>query len=112
MFEMQREPSIIKSASALINDKLQQLLDDDFSFKPAHINLLNQQPTNQRLSFLKKAIEDKLNVFLQLMPINNDGYPVNVRGIIKAIGNKRYLVKIHNVNYIVNVDQIRYIANI
>ncbi|MCD7123615.1 hypothetical protein [Limosilactobacillus caviae] len=47
------------------------------------------------------------------MPINNDGYPVNVTGNIAQLADTdRYLITNRNVSYIVNFDQIRYIANL
>ena len=52
-----------------------------------------------------------MQVLIQLMPINNDGYPVNVRGTVKKLDNKRYLIQNQNVSYVVNFNQIRYIAN-
>ena len=102
---MQMEQSLFKSASTIINGKLQQLLNNDFSFHEEPIQLLTPQPAKQRLSFLNKTINNGLQVLIQLMPINNDGYPV------KKLDNKRYLIQNQNVSYVVNFNQIRYIAN-
>ncbi len=111
MCEMQMEQSLFKSASTIINDKLQQLLNNDFSFHEEPIKLLTPQPAKQRLSFLNKTISNGLRVLIQLMPVNNDGYPVNVRGTVKKLDSKRYLIQNQNVSYVVNFNQIRYIAN-
>ena len=108
---MQMEQSLFKSASTIINGKLQQLLNNDFSFHEEPIQLLTPQPAKQRLSFLNKTITNGLPVLIQLMPLNNDGYPVNVRGTVKKLDNKRYLIQNQNVSYVVNFNQIRYIAN-
>ncbi len=71
------------------------------------------QPAKQRQLFLKRAIKDKIKATFQLMPINNDGYPVNVTGNIAKLANSnRYLITNQNVSYVVNFDQIRYIANL
>ena len=51
---MQMEQSLFKSASTIINGKLQQLLNNDFSFHEEPIQLLTPQPAKQRLSFLNK----------------------------------------------------------
>ena len=60
-----------------------------------------------------RAIKDKIKATFQLMPINNDGYPVNVTGNIAQLANSnRYLITNQNVSYVVNFDQIRYIANL
>ena len=41
---MQMEQSLFKSASTIINGKLQQLLNNDFSFHEEPIQLLTPQP--------------------------------------------------------------------
>lgn len=109
---MQMEQSLFKSASTIINTKLRRLLDNDFPVSNKQIELLTPQPVKQRLSFINRTISDGLKVLFQLMPINNDGYPVNVRGTIKKLDNKRYLIRNRNVSYVVNFEQIRYVANI
>lgn len=111
MCEMQMEQSLFKSASTIINGKLQQLLNNDFSSHGESIRLLTPQPAKQRLSFLNKTISNSLQVLIQLMPVNNDGYPVNVRGTVKKLDSERYLIQNQNVSYVVNFNQIRYIAN-
>ena len=112
MFEMQMEQSLFKSTSTFLNNKLHQLLDNDFSVSKEQIKLLTPQPIKQRLSFLERTINSGIKVLVQLIPINNAGYPVNVRGTVKKIGDERYLIQSHNVSYIVGINQIRYIANI
>ncbi|WP_251574877.1 hypothetical protein [Limosilactobacillus agrestimuris] len=109
---MQMEQSIFKSTSTFLNKKLQQLLENDFSVQKEQIKLLTPQPIKQRLSFLERTINSGIKVLVQLMPVNNAGYPVNVRGTVKKIGDKRYLIQSHNVSYVVGINQIRYIANI
>ncbi len=51
---MQMEQSLFKSASTIINGKLQQLLNNDCSSHGESIRLLTPQPAKQRLSFLIK----------------------------------------------------------
>ncbi len=101
---MQMEQSLFKSASTIINGKLQQLLNNDFSSHGEPIRLLTPQPAKQRLSFLNKTISNSLQVLIQLMP-------VNVRGTVKKLDSERYLIQNQNVSYVVNFNQIRYIAN-
>ena len=108
---MQMEQSLFKSASTIINGKLQQLLNNDFSSHGEPIRLLPPRPAKQRLSFLNNTISNSLQVLIQLMPVNNDGYPVNVRGTVKKLDSERYLIQNQNVSYVVNFNQIRYIAN-
>ncbi|MCD7084320.1 hypothetical protein [Limosilactobacillus fastidiosus] len=109
---MQMEQSLFKSTSTFLNNKLQQLLDNDFSVQKEQIKLLTPQPIKQRLSFLERTINSRIKVLVQLMPVNNTGYPVNVRGTVKRMRDERYLIQSHNVSYVVDINQIRYIANI
>lgn len=109
---MQMNHSFLKSASTLINNKLQLLINDDFSSSIELPTLLTPQPDSQRHSFLERAINEGLKVVLQLMPVNSDGYPVNVRGSVKEISEGRYLIQNRNVSYVVKFNQIRYIANL
>ncbi|MCI1975639.1 MAG: hypothetical protein LKJ51_06960 [Limosilactobacillus sp.] len=108
---MQMEQSLFKSASTILNGKLQQLLDNDFTSHKEEIKLLTPQPTKQRLDFLNRTINERLRVLIQLIPINSAGYPVNVRGTVKRLDNKRYLIQNKNISYVVGFNQIHYIAN-
>lgn len=95
----------------VISNKLRRLFEE----KPTNHQegLLTPQPAKQRQLFLKRAIKDRIKATFQLMPINSDGYPVNVTGNITELANtNRFLITNHNVSYVVNFDQIRYIANL
>ena len=82
------QKSIFKFTPQIISDKLRHLFEE-------------------------RAIKDKIKATFQLMPINNDGYPVNVTGNIAQLANSnRYLITNQNVSYVVNFNQIRYIANL
>lgn len=103
---------ILKFTPQIISSKLHHLFEDDTP-TPKEEGLLTPQPAKQRKFFLKRAIKDKIKVSFQLMPINNDGYPVNVTGKIAELADtNRYLITSQNVSYVVNFDQIRYIANL
>ncbi|WP_225435791.1 hypothetical protein, partial [Limosilactobacillus reuteri] len=101
-----------KFTPQIISKKLRHIFEET----PAddqQAGLLTPQPAKQRQLFLKRAIKDKIKATFQLMPINNDGYPVNVTGNIAQLANSnRYLITNQNVSYVVNFDQIRYIANL
>ena len=104
------QKSIFKFTPQIISKKLRHIFEET----PAddqQAELLTPQPAKQRQLFLKRAI--KIKATFQLMPINNDGYPVNVTGNIAQLANSnRYLITNQNVSYVVNFDQIRYIANL
>lgn len=106
------QKSIFKFTPQIISKKLRHIFEET----PAddqQAGLLTPQPAKQRQLFLKRAIKDKIKATFQLMPINNDGYPVNVTGNIAQLANSnRYLITNQNVSYVVNFDQIRYIANL
>lgn len=106
------QKSIFKFTPQIISKKLRHIFEET----PAddqQAGLLTPQPAKQRQLFLKRAIKDKIKATFQLMPINHDGYPVNVTGNIAQLANSnRYLITNQNVSYVVNFDQIRYIANL
>lgn len=106
------QKSIFKFTPQIISKKLRHIFEET----PAddqQAGLLTPQPAKQRQLFLKRAIKDKIKATFQLMPINNDGYPVNVTGNIAQLANSnRYLITNQNVSYVVNFNQIRYIANL
>ncbi|MCD7133650.1 hypothetical protein LTY58_00740 [Limosilactobacillus rudii] len=105
------QKSYFKFTPQIISNKLRNLFEEEPSNNQK--GLLTPQPAKQRQLFLKRAIKDKIKATFQLMPINDDGYPVNVTGNITELANtNRYLITNHNVNYVVSFDQIRYIANL
>ncbi len=105
------QKSLFKFTPQIISNKLRNLFEEDSSHNQE--GLLTPQPAEQRQLFLKRAIKDKIKATFQLMPINNDGYPVNVTGnIAKLADTNRYLITNQNVSYVVNFDQIHYIANL
>ncbi|WP_367950446.1 hypothetical protein [uncultured Limosilactobacillus sp.] len=105
------QKSLFKFTPQIISNKLRHLFEESPNDDQA--GLLTPQPAQQRQLFLKRAIKDKIKATFQLMPINNDGYPVNVTGNIAQLADTdRYLITNRNVSYVVNFDQIRYIANL
>ncbi|MBC8744554.1 hypothetical protein H5W18_08140 [Lactobacillus sp. Marseille-P7033] len=105
------QKSLFKFTPQIISNKLRHLFEE--SLNDDQTGLLTPQPAQQRQLFLKRAIKDKIKATFQLMPINNDDYPVNVTGNIAQLADTdRYLITNRNVSYVVNFDQIRYIANL
>lgn len=104
------------SAQSLLsrsNNVLSHYFQDFFDPEPQvtnNIQLLPIEPLFQRRLFLKKAIESKHSVFLQLDPLTEQGHTINVRGIIHPINHGRYLVTARNLTYIFRLHQLRYIA--
>ncbi|MDE6949296.1 MAG: hypothetical protein K2O90_07420 [Limosilactobacillus sp.] len=106
------QKSIFKFTPQIISKKLRHIFEETPT-DDQQAGLLTPQPAKQRQLFLKRAIKDKIKATFQLMPINNDGYPVNVPGnIVQLANSNRYLITNQNVSYVVNFNQIRYIANL
>lgn len=103
--------SFLKLTPQIITNKFHRLFEARHPRQEE--KLLTPQPIAQRELFLKWAIDNRINAHFQLMPLTNDGYPVNVVGRIKRLtGSNKYLITDNNVNYVVAFDQIRYIANL
>lgn len=104
------------SAQSLLsrsNHVLSHYFQDFFDPAPQdtkEVRLLPVEPLFQRRLFLKKAIESKRPVFLQLDPLTHAGHTVNVRGVIHPLSHERFLVTAHNLTYVFHLHQLRYIA--
>lgn len=104
-----RNNSLLTRGSYLLANYLKNFFDSDDTPNSV-IKLLPKEPLFQRQLFIDKAIESGQEVFLQIDPVNADGYTINVHARIKSLGNNRYLASNHNVSYFFNLSQLRYIA--
>lgn len=101
--------SIINRSTKIISQGLHHLFEP-IEFAPIP-DLLNPQPDFQRKLFIKKALADRLLVYVQLMPKTAAGQPVEARGYLKSFGQNRYLIQSKNLSYFFDFDQLRYIAH-
>lgn len=95
------------------NNRLANYFQDFFDPAPQtddEVQLLPVEPLFQRRLFLKKAIEAKRPVFLQLDPVTDEGHTINIRGLVHPIDHGRFCVTFRNLTYIFRLDQLRYIA--
>lgn len=104
-----RSTSLLNRGSSLLANYLKDFFDPADVSSP-EIKLLPKEPLFQRQLFIQKAVQTGQSVFLQIDPVNADGYTVNIHARLKALGNDRYLAVKHNVSYFFNIKQLRYIA--
>ena len=103
-------PSFINHGTAKLFTHLKPLFEEPFFEQQPPVTLLPVEPLFQRQLFLKMAIDQQREVFVQLMPATAAGYPINVRGTIKAFDEQRYLLTHQNQTYFFTIQQLRYIA--
>ncbi len=61
--------------------------------QPVAPRVLPVQPLFQRRQFLARAIEEHLEVFVQLMPVHTDGQITNVRGHLSQLRVGQYVIQ-------------------
>lgn len=103
--------SLINHGTKFVSTNLKRLFEPLVTALPKPLYLLNPQPAFQRRLFIKKALDQHLLVYLQLMPKTAAGHPVAVKGYLSMLESDRYLIQYHNLNYIFSFDQLRYIAH-
>lgn len=105
--------SLFKETSPLLSRVIGQLFDDEPIRHRQHtdVTLLKPQPAAQRRQFLRQAIDRHYRVLLQVVPAGSDGFPENIRGYVKKLGQQKFLIYNHNLIYAVSFDQIRYIIH-
>ena len=74
--------------------------------------LLHQQPVKQRKLFLKRASDQALNIFIQILPVSKEGKVTNITGTIKQLDHDRFIVHNGKVDYFFNFDQVQSIVNL
>ena len=72
--------------------------------------ILPIQPLFQRRQFLNRAIKERREVFVQLMPVHTDGQIINVRGPLSQLHAGQYVIQTGNLSYFFKLAQLRYIA--
>lgn len=108
---MQIEQTIFRDAPQKISGRLRKLFEQAPQV-PLEPVLLHQQPVEQRQLFIQRAIDDGRQVFAQLLPVNGDGYRVNIHATVKKLANDLFLFQTHNLSYVVRFTQINYIASL
>ncbi len=99
-----------QGTTRLISQLKPLLTEPFFEEEVAPVTLLPVEPLFQRKLFLKMAVEDQREVFLQLMPATSAGSPINVRGHLKQLADGRYLLTAGKKSYFFALKQVRYIA--
>lgn len=101
--------SFILRSGSILADYFKDFFDQPTGEK-AVIKRLPKEPYFQRQLFVEKAIKSGQRVFLQLDPVNADGYTINLHAHLKKLDGRRFLAINQNVNYIFRLSQLRYIA--
>lgn len=103
---------LFSRSSVALQKKLHQFFDDPVSLISSTPvpHVLPVQPLRQRQLFIKIAIHEHRNIFMQLSPLTNAGHIINCRGYVQNLPNGRFLLTNHNLSYLFFLQQVRYIA--
>lgn len=95
---------------------LNKYLHNFFDEEPKHgqqalvQQVLPVEPLAQRKLFIKLALQDHRELFMQLNPLTSEGQIVNCRGQLRKLPNGRFLLKNKQLSYVFTLEQVRYIA--
>lgn len=104
--------NLITRGSLAVNKYLHNFFDDELvpNAQTPVSQVLPVEPLSQRKLFIKLALQDQREVFMQLNPLTAEGQIVNFRGHLRKLANGRFLLQNHGLSYIFSIEQVRYIA--
>lgn len=104
--------NLFSRSSVALKKQFHKLFEDE-----PHHSLTNKvrqvlpiQPLEQRRLFIKIALHEHRNIFMQLNPLTNAGQIIDCRGTLHSLPNGRFLLTNHNISYLFSLNQVRYIA--
>lgn len=108
---MQNYQSTIKVVGGHLRQQFDKLLlAESPRPKIQPVTIKTKMPLFQIQYFVKQAIEKKMNVKIQMIPLTNAGQVENAKGVLKIIAPNKIMLKSNNsLRYVVSYDQIRFI---